>query len=425
MISYVDNIQTIGSCNCALAYTNINTPFGQSDNPVIRVFINGFDVSSNSVQLSISPTNLQGTKLTVKLTVGASTAIRRIWISWLAFSPSSASFGSYGGQVSQTKYSGSVSSDISNSLFRNSYSLYGLNLVSLGNSQSLDFSSTIDNDYVLTISASALVDFSLVYVTVGVLPGKICSGCGNGLVASGDNCVLGCPVGTFSHTYKDGGVACRTCSSKLGFILTGGKCVVGTTTTTTITTSTTVTAQLPSTTAAGSSSGQSSISQSTSQSSQTSQSSSTSSTTQPTQPAQQTQPAQPAKPAATNSQGSSSATTSSSSGAASQTTAKPAPSVVFAPICPAHAYFIGNKCACEVGYTYSKGECVAIVIQSPPVIVPDNTKTNAANNSTGSNNSTTVGVSVTSSSCGANSYGNGLGICVCSVGFYFSNGKCV
>lgn len=198
------------------------------------------------MQVSVSATNLQGTKLSIKITVGAATAIRRIWLSWLAFSPSTASFGSYGGQVSQSKYSGSVSSDVSNSLYQNSYSLYGLNLISLTNTQAQAFSSSIDANYVLTIASSALIDdFSLVYVTVGVLPGKVCSACGNGLVANGGDCVNACPSGTFSSMYKDGGVACRTCSSKLGFILSGGKCVVGTTTTTTVTTSTTVSAQIP------------------------------------------------------------------------------------------------------------------------------------------------------------------------------------
>ena len=241
----VDNIQTIGSCNCALAYANINAPFAAGESPVIRVFINGFDISSNTVQLSVSPTNLQGTKLTVKITVGAATGLRRVWLSWLAFSPSTASFGSYGGQVSQTRYSGSVSSDISGSLYQSPYTIYGLNLISLTNSAALAFTSDIDSGYVLTVSASSVVaDFSLVYVSVGVQPGKLCANCNAGLVPSGKDCILACPAGAYSFAYKDGGVGCRTCSNKLGHILNGGKCVSASTTTTTITTSTIVSAPI-------------------------------------------------------------------------------------------------------------------------------------------------------------------------------------
>jgi hypothetical protein len=171
--------------------------------------------------------------------VGAKTSLKRIWLSWLAFSPSAASFGSYGGQVSQSKYSGSVSSDITNSLYQTPYVFYGLNLISLSLPQPLDFSSSVDSNFVLTISASALVDdFSLVYIAFGVLPGKLCSNCGNSVIANDGNCTTTCPPGTYPFTFKDGGVSCRTCSKKLGLTLVNGKCVIGSTSvsTTTITT---------------------------------------------------------------------------------------------------------------------------------------------------------------------------------------------
>jgi hypothetical protein len=241
----VDAIQTQASCNCAQAYTTIAAPFGQSDNPVIRVFINGFDVSSPSLQISVSPSNLQGSKLTVSVTVGSTTVLKRLWLSWLAFSPSSSSFGSYGGQYSQSKYSGTVSSDISNTLYQTPYVFLGLNLLSLSSKQPLAFSSAADSGFVLTVSSSRTIDdFSIVYIAVGVLPGKHCSSCGSSLVACESNCQSSCPAGSYAFTYRDGGVACRSCSSKLGQILANGKCVKGSTTTST--TTTTISSNLPS-----------------------------------------------------------------------------------------------------------------------------------------------------------------------------------
>lgn len=219
----VDSVQVQGSCNCALAYTTINAPFAGRDSPVIRVFINGFDVSSSGLQISVSATNLEGSRLTVKINVGATTGLRTVWLSWLAFSPSTAAFGSYGGQVSQTQYSGSASSDITNSLYQTPYLLYGVNLLSLTGSKPLAFSSSIDSSFVLTISASSVVDeFSLVYVAVGVLPSRLCASCGSGSIANGGNCVGGCDAASYAFTFKDGGVGCRTCSSKLGLILLNG-----------------------------------------------------------------------------------------------------------------------------------------------------------------------------------------------------------
>jgi hypothetical protein len=409
----VDNIQTIGSCNCALAYANINAPFAPTDSPVIRVFINGFDISSNSVQLSVSPTNLQGTRLSIKITVGASTGLRRIWLSWFAFSPSTASFGSYGGQVSQSKYIGSVSSDISNSLYQNSYSLYGLNLISLTNSQPLAFTATIDNSYVLTISASSTVpDFSLVYVTVGVLPAQVCSNCNAGLVANGADCVLACPVGSYSFAYKDGGVGCRTCSSLLGQILTAGKCVTATKTTMTVTTTTTISAAVANTTSAAT---------------QTSASSASTAQTAPI-PVVAPAPASSSSTATQTSTASTASSTSASSSASSLSAATSSPH--FAPVCPAHAHFFGNQCTCDAGYVYQNGACQLPLAPAAPVVLPSPSPASTSNSSSSSSSSSNTASSSSQSppppvSCGANSYDNGLGVCVCNTGSYFSNNACV
>ena len=96
-----------------MVYTNLKQAFGASERPVIRVFLNGFSLNARSgaLQLSVSPTDLQATNLSIKVTMGAITIIDRIALSWVAFSPSTASFVSYGGQVSQNKYSGSNSQD--------------------------------------------------------------------------------------------------------------------------------------------------------------------------------------------------------------------------------------------------------------------------------------------------------------------------
>lgn len=54
-------------------------------------------------------------------------------------------------------------------------------------------------------------------------------------------CVAQCPSNTYTHTYRDGGVACKVCSSELGLVLAGGKCIKGAKTTTTTTKTTVVT----------------------------------------------------------------------------------------------------------------------------------------------------------------------------------------
>ena len=101
----------------------------------------------------------------------------------------------------------------------------------------LTFTSSIDNNYILTIASSTVIDsFSLVYISVGVLPEQVCRNCGKSAVLNGASCVDSCPAGTLPFNYKAGTVGCKTCSAKLGLILSGNQCIPGTTTTTTITT---------------------------------------------------------------------------------------------------------------------------------------------------------------------------------------------
>jgi hypothetical protein len=100
------------SCqNCFNVYPTLSSAFGASQNPVIRVFLNGFNLAAGSgaLQISVAPTNLQNTNITIKVTMGKMTLVDRVVLSWIAFAPITASFVSYGGQVSKNSFSGAVS----------------------------------------------------------------------------------------------------------------------------------------------------------------------------------------------------------------------------------------------------------------------------------------------------------------------------
>ena len=53
-----------------------------------------------------SPTNLQNTRLTIRITFGSTTKLNKIWISWLAFAKVTTGFGVYGGQIARSGFSG-------------------------------------------------------------------------------------------------------------------------------------------------------------------------------------------------------------------------------------------------------------------------------------------------------------------------------
>ena len=167
--------------NCAAVNTNINSAFSSSQHPVIRVFLNGFalDRRSGALQVSAAPTNLQGTNLTIKITMGKKTIITAACISWIAFSPSTSSFVSYGGQISLSQFSGSKSKDISSTIYQSDYTIYGLNLISIVSGKGITFASEISQDFILSVSSSIPIDsFSHVYVSIGAYPSKMCANCG-------------------------------------------------------------------------------------------------------------------------------------------------------------------------------------------------------------------------------------------------------
>jgi len=55
---YLDNFQLNTNCNFGLTYTNLAKPFATNDNPVVHVFLNGFNVQGSAIQISAIPTKL-------------------------------------------------------------------------------------------------------------------------------------------------------------------------------------------------------------------------------------------------------------------------------------------------------------------------------------------------------------------------------
>jgi len=130
-LGYFSNNNLTVTANSAVVSTKIQQAFGTNDNPVVRVFLNGYQSESNTVQIQVSPSNLQGTTLSAKILLGPTSKIVGIWLSWIAFSPVTASFSAYGGSLGRNSFVGTFNSDISSHLYQNSYLLYGLSQISI------------------------------------------------------------------------------------------------------------------------------------------------------------------------------------------------------------------------------------------------------------------------------------------------------
>jgi len=74
---------------------------------------------------------LQGTQLAIKISIGKTSVIKYVLVSYIAFSPNTSSFLSFGGQITDKKFQGSMHQDISNNIYKASHIIYGLSLISV------------------------------------------------------------------------------------------------------------------------------------------------------------------------------------------------------------------------------------------------------------------------------------------------------
>lgn len=194
--------------NYAIVGTQIHKAFGPNDKPVIRAFINGYMLKSNGIQIAVNPSNLQKTDLSIKVMVGPTTKISSLWLSYVAFSPITASFAAYGGSMMKSKFSGSTNQDISNSLYDTPYKLYGLSKISLYGIKNMDFFCTISDYFKMAVKSSSNFDsFGIMYIVAGKSPKGLCANCPGQYIYE-NTCVASCPAGTSQKVFKDGGIAC-------------------------------------------------------------------------------------------------------------------------------------------------------------------------------------------------------------------------
>jgi hypothetical protein len=228
------------SSSQAVVSTNIQQAFGVNDKPIVRAFINGYMLSSAGVQIAISASNLQGTQLSVTVLLGSTTQVSAVWVSFIAFSPSTSSFAAYGGSLIKNQFSGSTSEDIQSNLYETPYTLFGLTQISLFGVQSMNYSCTLSKQFLLGVSASNVFDsFGIMYIIAGSAPKKLCEACGTANKAYGNTCVSSCPLGTTAKAFNDGGIGC------LGTAVSAGKTTTNQTATTATPVYTTTTSSAP------------------------------------------------------------------------------------------------------------------------------------------------------------------------------------
>lgn len=144
-----------------------------------------------------NPSNLVGTSLTISVILGPKTVLKSLCISYIAFSPSTAPFVSFGGSLNKNKFTGEIENEIKHTIYRTPFVLLGIAQISLLETKPFDFHCHISEAFIIKATASRVFDsFAMTYIIVGKLPSQLCQHCGAGYLPYENECLTSCPKGT-------------------------------------------------------------------------------------------------------------------------------------------------------------------------------------------------------------------------------------
>jgi len=116
------------------------------------------------------------TVLTVSAYLPTGTTTGNLSFNYIIFSPSSASFSSYGGMLDKTGFKGTLSLDIRRVLYRTAYMLYGYSMLNFSLLASQNINLAIDSDMVLTLNSANTVDsLRMIYIGIGLTSKELCN----------------------------------------------------------------------------------------------------------------------------------------------------------------------------------------------------------------------------------------------------------
>lgn len=213
------NVNFGSTATQVVSLSQYNTTLGNS--PQHLVFLVGLYANISNMNLTVSAASggINPSFATVLLTTGGGTTVINATVSSVIFAPQNSQFLSYAGVVTYQSFQQEYL-NLYNSFVPIYYSLVGMSgIVASGSNARFYGYSTSINGTVLSLTSaptSALYEsITFSYMTIGIATAQVCANCNNDFISAGQ-CVPVCPVGTYRHTFADGGRACLTCSADVG-----------------------------------------------------------------------------------------------------------------------------------------------------------------------------------------------------------------
>ena len=118
---------------------------------IARPLLNGFALGEGSsyLDIKIEEKEIKQNSISFLITAGGLTKLKTVWLSYIIFNPSSASFTAYGGLVSEINFKGNSATNIHTIIHYTQNFLSGFSRLKSDLSQEFSFSSSIDENFVL------------------------------------------------------------------------------------------------------------------------------------------------------------------------------------------------------------------------------------------------------------------------------------
>jgi hypothetical protein len=230
--SFRSKVQSIDNLDVQPGQELVTVPFRKAlpttSGYIARPFLSGVTLSKITNTISVSITGKELTTTGFNVGVISACGLTAVTVSYLAFSPSTAGFASYGGIIEQPVVPTATYLSIHKSLCSLENFIYGLNGFTFGATASASLSTEIDRSFVLTVNPGQITSkLAFTYIVYGPSPKYVCANCPDKISGFGGRCVSQCKQGEAQYTYPDGSQGCIVCSDIANLVVSsdGTSCV--------------------------------------------------------------------------------------------------------------------------------------------------------------------------------------------------------
>lgn len=136
-----------------------NKPIQNHDKSIVRAYLTGLIINSGSeIYVRVYDKGLTAKAVRINVMVGKKINVKKVYFSYLIFSPQKSPFASYGGGFNEKNFDGTKVYDIHKIIYPNPYVFFGFMGFKLSGSGPFGYTSNVDDNFLMKLSSSRNFD---------------------------------------------------------------------------------------------------------------------------------------------------------------------------------------------------------------------------------------------------------------------------